>query len=132
MALSTGSVVAFKLQLAIAEPIESYDIREYETAAGRSPFTDWLEGLRDRRARARIDARLARVRLGHLGDHRSVGDGVYELRLFYGPGYRVYFGFEFNTVILLLVGGTKGTQRRDIATAKSYWADYQRREDGEK
>jgi len=114
----------------MAEPIESYEIREYETAESRSPFTDWLEGLRDRRARARIAARLAQVRLGNLGDHRSVGDGVHELRLFYGPGYRVYFGFESNRVILLLTGGAKDTQRRDIATAKSYWADYRRREDG--
>jgi putative addiction module killer protein len=114
----------------MAEPIESYEIREYETADGRSPFTDWLARLRDRRTRSRIDARLAQVRLGNLGDYRSVGEGVHELRLFYGPGYRVYFGFESNTIVLLLIGGAKGTQRRDIATAKSYGADYRSREDG--
>jgi putative addiction module killer protein len=71
-----------------------YELREYLTADGRSPFGDWLEGLRDRRARARIDTRLARVRLGHLGDSHALGDGVYELRVFDGPGYRVYFAFE--------------------------------------
>lgn len=114
----------------MAEPIESYEFREYETTDGRSPFADWLEELRDRRARARISARLARARLRNLGDYRSVGEGVYELRIFYGPGYRVYFGFESKRVILLLVGGTKATQQRDIATAKSYWADYRSREDG--
>ncbi len=66
----------------MAAPHELYDVREYETPDGRSPFTQWLESLRDRRARARIQARLARVRLGNLGDHRSVGDGVHELRIF--------------------------------------------------
>jgi putative addiction module killer protein len=105
------------------------ELREYLTADGRSPFADWLEGLRDRRARARIDTRLARVRLGNLGDYHSVGDGVYELRVFYGPGYRVYFGFEAQRVILLLAGGIKDTQPRDIAAAKSYWIDYRSRED---
>lgn len=104
----------------MAEPIELYELQEYETADGRSPFANWLEGLRDRRARARIGARLAHVRLGNLGDYRSLGEGVYELRIFYGPGYWVYFSFESNTVFLLLIGGTKATQRQDIATAKSY------------
>ena len=69
------------------------------------------------------------MRLGNLGDYRSVGEGVNELRIFYGPGYRVYFGLEDNRVVLLLAGGTKDTQPRDIATAKSYWADYRSRED---
>lgn len=114
----------------MAEPIVPYELREYITAAGRSPFAQWLEGLRDRRARARISARLARVRLGNLGDYQAVGDGVYELRIFYGPGYRVYFALEAHRVVLLLAGGTKATQQRDIASAKSYWADYRSREDG--
>lgn len=62
-----------------------YDIREYLADDGRCPFAEWLEGLRDRKARARIDARLARARLGNLGDYASVGDGVYELRIFMVP-----------------------------------------------
>jgi putative addiction module killer protein len=107
-----------------------YDIREYLADDGRCPFAEWLEGLRDRKARARIDARLARARLGNLGDYASVGDGVYELRIFYGPGYRVYFGFESDTVVLLLCGGAKSSQRRDIAVAKDYWNDYRNRDDG--
>jgi putative addiction module killer protein len=109
---------------------ETYEVREYLTGEGRSPFAEWLDGLRDRYARARIETRLARVRLGNLGDYAAVGDGVYELRVFYGPGYRIYFGLESNTVVLLLCGGTKSSQRRDIATAKAYWNDYRRREDG--
>ena len=114
----------------MAESTAPYDLREYLTADGRSPFADWLQGLRDRRARARIDTRLARVRLGNLGDYHAVGEGVYELRVFYGPGYRVYFGFEARRVVLLLAGGVKDAQPRDIAAAKAYWADYRRRDDG--
>ncbi len=107
-----------------------YHIREYLTEDGRCPFTGWLGRLRDARARARIRARLDRVRLGNLGDYASVGKGVYELRLFYGPGYRVYYGLEENTVVLLLCGGIKDTQARDIQRAKAYWEDYRRRNHG--
>ena len=89
-------------------------LRVYLSESGRSPFNDWLRGLRDLRARARIRARLNRVRLGNLGDYESIGDGVFELRIFYGPGYRVYYSQERDNVILLLLGGVKGTQKRDI------------------
>ena len=116
----------------MADYPERYEIREYLTADGHSPFATWLHALRDRRARARIDTRLARVRLGNLGDYAPVGEGVHELRMFSGPGYRVYFGFESNTVVVVLCGGTKASQRRDIATAKAYWNDYRSRDDGEK
>jgi putative addiction module killer protein len=109
---------------------DSYEVREYLTSDNHCPFTEWVEGLRDRKARARIDTRLTRVRLGNLGDYASVGEGVFELRIFYGPGYRVYFGFEGDTVVLLLCGGDKGSQQRDIATAKMYWHDYRSRDDG--
>ena len=107
-----------------------YELREYTTSDGRSPFNDWLEGLRDLQARARIESRLDRVRLGNLGDYAPVGSGVFELRLFYGPGYRVYYSFESNNVLLLLLGGTKGTQKRDVKTAKDYLADYRKRDCG--
>jgi putative addiction module killer protein len=109
---------------------EHYEVREYLTEDGRSPFAEWLDGLRDRRARARIEARLARVRLGNLGDYGPVGEGVQELRIFSGPGYRVYFGFESSMIVVLLCGGSKSSQRRDIATAKAYWHDYRSRDDG--
>ena len=94
------------------------DIQEYVTRDGRSPFATWLRGLRDVQARARIRVRLDRVRLGNLGDYRSVGDGVYELRLTYGPGYRLYFTRRRRTEIVMLVGGDKSTRTRDIERAQ--------------
>ncbi len=106
------------------------DIQEYVTREGRSPFGMWLRGLRDVRARARIRIRLDRVRLGNPGDYRSVGDGVYELRLTFGPGYRLYFGVVDRITLVLLTGGNKSTQQRDIDRAKNYWADYLDRDDG--
>ena len=80
-------------------------------------FAQWLDGLRDLRARARVQARLDRVAEGNPGDVESVGDGVSELRIHYGPGYRVYFKAQGREVIILLAGGHKGTQARDIKVA---------------
>ena len=100
---------------------------EYLTEDNKNPFRKWLEGLRDRQARAKIRIRLNRIRLGNFGDSKSVGDGVNELRIFYGPGYRIYFGRKDNTVVILLFGGDKKTQSKDIALAKRYWSDYLRR-----
>jgi putative addiction module killer protein len=82
-------------------------------------FVDWMKSLRDTRARARILERLVRVSQGNLGDVAAVGDGVSELRIHYGPGYRVYFVRRGQTVILLLCGGDKSTQKRDIAAARA-------------
>ena len=100
---------------------------EYLTKDKKNPFRKWLEGLRDRQARAKIRVRLNRIRLGNFGDSESVGGGVNELRIPYGPGYRVYFGRKDNTVVILLLGGDKKTQSKDIALAKRYWDDYLRR-----
>ena len=105
-------------------PIE---LLEYLTSNGRNPFREWLEGLRDRQARARIRVRLNRIRLGNFGDCKSIGGGVSELRIHHGPGYRVYFGREGDSVVILLHGGDKTRQSRDIARAKAYWDDYLRR-----
>jgi len=104
-----------------------FKLREYLTRKGQSPFNDWLVGLKDLRGRARVRTRLDRVSLGNLGDYASVGGGVFELRMFYGPGYRVYYRLEDDTVMLLLLGGTKGIQQRDIQTAKAYLAYYRKR-----
>ena len=87
-------------------------------------FREWLDNLRDRAAVARINARLRRVSLGNFGDAHSVGDGVYELRMHYGPGYRVYFLREGETVVILLCGGDKDSQRRDIERAKQLAQDW--------
>ena len=81
-------------------------------------FTRWIEELRDRRAVVRIQARLRNVTNGNLGDSRSVGDGIYEMRIHHGPGYRLYFMRRCDTVIVLLCGGDKDSQQRDIARAK--------------
>lgn len=100
-------------------------VREYLTADGRSPFRDWLDGL-DLSFRARVQARVLRFELGNLGDHKAVGGGVWEARLPFGAGYRIYFGKAEQAVILLLLGGDKATQRRDVRVAREYWAEYLR------
>jgi putative addiction module killer protein len=88
------------------------------------PFDEWMKGLRDKTAIARMLARLARVRRGNLGDCKPVGDGVSELRVDFGPGFRVYFGQEGATIVVLLCGGEKRTQTRDIRLAKQYWHEF--------
>lgn len=95
---------------------------------GGVPFEDWLDDLNDKRAVARVLARLARVRQGNLGDCKSVGEGVSELRVDYGPGYRVYFGQKGQTLVVLLCGGGKRTQDRDISLAKQCWHEFKARE----
>ncbi len=81
-------------------------------------FAKWFESLHDRRARARIQARIDRIEMGHFGDVAPVGDGVSELRIFHGPGYRVYFVRKGAVVVILLSGGDKSSQQADIARAK--------------
>ena len=107
------------------------EIRRYITPDGRIPFLEWYYSLRDSKAKFKIDARLERVELGNLGDYRSVGEAVFELRINYGPGYRVYFGQIGSTIVLLLCGGDKSTQEQDIRKAKEYWADYEKRENAD-
>ena len=87
-------------------------------------FKWWIRGLRDRRAVARINARLRNFSRGNLGDTKSVGDGVSEVRIHHGPGYRVYFIREGASVIILLCGGDKGSQRRDVERAKQLAAEW--------
>jgi putative addiction module killer protein len=89
-----------------------------------TPFSDWLASLKDARAVGIVRARLNRIRLGNFGDCKSVGGGVEELRIDYGPGYRVYYGREGSLVVILLCGGRKGTQARDILRAQRYWKEY--------
>ena len=103
------------------------ELRYYQTSAFEQPFVEWLRGLNDRHARTRIEARLARVAVGNFGDVEPVGEGVMELRIDWGPGYRVYFGRIGQVVVLLLCGGDKRTQQRDIKRAKAYFEDYKAR-----
>src|SRR5438552_10051840 len=100
------------------------ELRIYRTPAGRTPYLDWFSRLRDQRTRQKIQARLGRVRLGNLGQARSVGDGVHELKIDYGPGYRVYFGQDGPSLVILLCGGDKRTQNEDIRKANAYWTSY--------
>ena len=87
---------------------------------------DWFNNLKDIQAKLKITKRIARVELENLGDCKSVGDGIFELRINYGPGYRIYFGQIDLVIILLLCGGDKQTQTQDIQKAKGYWQDYKR------
>ena len=91
---------------------------------GSIPFSDWLGGLKDLRAVGTVRARLNRIRLGNFGDCKSVGGGVEELRIDFGPGYRIYYGRDGALVVILLCGGTKGTQARDILRSQRYWKEY--------
>lgn len=103
------------------------ELEIYLTEEGRAPFTEWLDSLRDIRGRVKIHTRLDRVQLGNFGDRASVGEGVEELRIDFGPGYRVYYGQDGLKIVLLLCGGDKSTQTQDILQAKSYWKDYKKR-----
>ena len=103
------------------------ELRYYQTSVGEQPFVEWLQSLTDRQARTRVEARLARVAVGNLGDVEPVGEGVLELRIDWGPGYRVYFSRLGQVIILLLCGGDKRTQQKDIKRAKTYFEDYKKR-----
>lgn len=99
-------------------------VLEYVSGEKR-PFSDWMRML-DRRAAGVVDARIARLRVGNLGDWKAVGDGVFEMRIDFGPGYRVYFGRQGRTVVVLLGGGSKRSQSADIRQAKANWRDYEK------
>lgn len=112
------------------ETVQVYTIRIYTTREGRAPFLEWLSSIGDQATVDRIESRLYRVRQGNLGDYRDLQGGLYELRLFFGPGYRIYFARQPNTVILLLTGGAKHGQRRGILQARNFYRDYLERDDG--
>jgi putative addiction module killer protein len=103
---------------------QQWTLQKYVDEDGRCRFDEWFDAL-DRKTQARIDVRLDRVQLGNFGDCKSVGGGVYELRFFFGSGYRIYFGQLAGQVVLLLVGGSKKQQNKDIKTAMMLWAAYQ-------
>jgi len=101
----------------------SITVREYVDDDGRLPFREWLIHL-DTVTRARVQARILRFEMGNLGDHKDVGGGVWEARLDFGPGYRVYFGKQGRELVLLLLGGDKKSQQKDIKRARQFWARY--------
>jgi putative addiction module killer protein len=108
------------------EPLAEIEVLQYEAADGFCPFEQWFNGL-DTRAAAKVRTAIARIETGNLGDVKPVGAGVSERRIDFGPGYRVYFAQDGPRLVLLLVGGTKKRQQRDIDLAKAYWQDYKQR-----
>ncbi len=105
------------------------EVRIYQTEEGKTPYKSWFNGLRNLKTKAKIDVRINRIRLGNFGDCSTVGGGVSELRVDHGPGYRIYFGQWDSEIVILLLGGDKSTQQRDIEKAKDYWQDYGSRND---
>lgn len=96
----------------------------YANEHAKEPFTEWLYSFRDVMVRKRILARISRLEQGNYGDCEPVGEGVSELRLFFGAGYRVYFAEHGNEIVVLLCGGDKSSQNKDIQQAKVYWKEY--------
>ncbi len=104
--------------------IQAKQIIIYVDENGHEPYRSWIDNLKDKKSQQRIRARIRRLGEGLYGDCDSVGEGVSELRMFFGPGYRVYFGEDADNIVVLLCGGDKDSQSRDIKNAKEYWKDY--------
>jgi len=104
-----------------------YEIRHYVASNGKDVFSEWQRSIRDRKARIAIDRRINRMELENFGDHRFCRDGVWELRIDVGAGYRVYYAIAGTRIVLLLLGGDKRAQDANIDRACSYWQDWQRR-----
>ena len=102
------------------------ELRYYITSDGESPFSDWFKGL-DMQAAAKVTTALVRLEQGNFSRVKTVGEGVLEYKIDWGPGYRVYFGRDGDRLVILLTGGTKKRQQRDIEAAKTSWTDYKRR-----
>lgn len=101
-----------------------YQIEVYKKASGVIPFDRWFEGLRDTKTKSVVLSRLDRVSLGNFGDSKYVDEGICELRINYGPGYRIYFAKSGTSIVLFLCAGNKSSQQKDIALAKKYLLDY--------
>lgn len=107
--------------------VEEQKVIIYKSKDGKCPLIEWSDSIKDKRAMQSVLARVARIRSGNFGDSKSVGSGIIELRIPYGPGYRVYFGRDDACLVVLLCGGDKSSQNKDIENAKKYWRDYQER-----
>ena len=107
-------------------PIIMLDVLLYQQEDGHSPFAEWFDAL-DRQAAAKVTIAVERLRLGNVSNIKTVGGGVQEYRLNWGPGYRLYLGRDGELLVILLTGGTKQRQDTDIARAQAHWADYKRR-----
>ena len=114
------------MKVTLVLPCGVLDLRYYLTGDGKSPFEDWFSDL-DAAAAAKVSVALIRLAQGNTSNTKSVGEGLLEHRIDWGPGYRIYFGRDGETLIVLLMGGTKQRQQRDIERAKEFWKDYKRR-----
>lgn len=103
------------------------EVKIYRTKVGKEPFRQWLSKIRDKKAVSRIDVSVRRLALNRRGDWKRVGGGVFELRIHYGPGFRVYFSEQGRDIVLLLLGGDKSSQKRDIEAAIRYRQEYEER-----
>ena len=101
-------------------------VNEYINENGDSPYAQWLDSLKDAKGKAAIISRVDRMELGNFGDSEPVGDGISELRIHFGPGYRVYYARDGKSVYLLLCGGNKSSQKKDIKLAKQYWSTHKK------
>jgi putative addiction module killer protein len=108
----------------LAKIIEPKELVFYADENGNEPFQLWLDDLRDAKNRRRIISRLVRVQQGNYGDVEPIGEGLSELRFFFGAGYRVYFGEDAGNIVVILCGGDKSSQSQDIENAKAYWQEY--------
>jgi putative addiction module killer protein len=108
----------------VAREVQPKTVIIYVNENGNEPYTNWLESLRDLKGQEHIRARVRRLEVGLYGDCEPVGEGVSELRIFFGAGYRIYFGEDEGNIVVLLCGGDKSSQTRDIKTAKTYWKEY--------
>lgn len=113
--------------MVVVAEYEGILVENFVTEEGECPFNDWHESLRDRKIMAKIDIIITNFRSGNYGDSEPVGSGVHERRIHYGPGYRLYFANGGKSLLILLCGGTKKNQSKDIKTAKKYWEDYKSR-----
>jgi len=104
-----------------------YTVITYQTEEGHIPFEEYITSLEDRKAKLHIARRIQRAEAGNLGDHHSLNEGLHEMRIDYGAGYRIYFTYHGRTLIILLLAGDKRTQDTDIRTARKYLLDFKRR-----
>ena len=108
--------------------IRPREVRNYVTPDGREPFEEWLDSLKAQKTQTIIIRRIERLQRGNFGDCTRLNGDLYELRIHYGAGSRVYFGDLGEVLVLLLCGGSKRTQKRDIQKAKAYWEEFKRRD----
>ena len=109
-------------------PVIEKEVKKLQLQNGLVPFDEWFDSLRDKKMQAAVDTRLARVRAGNFGDCKSVGGGVFELRIPLGPGLRVYYGLHDRQTVVLLGGGDKRSQPRDIRRAQQLWQEFTKHE----